>query len=143
MTTAKSSDAPILKYDMDKPEYGLISPVALEELAKIYTMGKQKYGKDNWSIHHDKFSKMRIFNACMRHLMAWLMGETRDPESGLHHLAHASWNCFTLIHFDIQKMGIEDRPEIKTTIPDHKSAFMDKCRKVKDFLKSLRDELLL
>ena len=128
LTAAKPENAPILKYDLGKAEYGLISPIALEQLALVYTMGKQKYGEGSWIKHHDKFSKMRIYHALMRHVMAWLMGETKDPESGLHHLAHAAWNCFTLIHYDSLKLGIEDRPDVQKELPNGKSKLLEKIR---------------
>lgn len=141
VTAAKPEDAPILKYDLGKPEYGLISPIALEQLALVYTMGKQKYGQDSWIKNHDKFSKMRVFHALMRHVMAWVMGETNDPESGLHHLAHATWNCFTLIHYDSLGLGIEDRVEVKNNMVNKKSKVLDIFRKVKNTLRDYSDEI--
>jgi len=75
------------KFDGGKPEYGLLPPFALEETAKVLTFGAQKYERGNWIRVPD--SKRRYFDAMERHIWAWKKGEKIDPESGLHHLAHA------------------------------------------------------
>ena len=75
------------KFDGGKLEYGLLPPYALEETVKVLTFGAQKYERNNW-IHVDDGIR-RYFDALQRHVWAWKMGENIDPESGLHHLAHA------------------------------------------------------
>ena len=75
------------KFDGGKLEYGLLPPLALEETVKVLTFGAQKYERDNWQKVPD--SKRRYFDAMQRHVWAWKEGESFDPESGIHHLAHA------------------------------------------------------
>ena len=75
------------KFDGNKLEYGLLPPFALEETVKVLTFGAQKYERDNWKKVSD--SKRRYFDAMERHIWAWKKGEQCDPESGIHHLAHA------------------------------------------------------
>jgi hypothetical protein len=75
------------KFDGGKLEYGLLPPLALEETVKVLTFGAQKYERDNWKNVPD--SKRRYFDALQRHTWAWKQGEQLDPESGIHHLAHA------------------------------------------------------
>lgn len=75
------------KFDTGKPEYALLPPFALEETVKVLTAGAQKYERDNWRYVDD--AKYRYFNALQRHVWAWQRGEMHDPETGLHHLAHA------------------------------------------------------
>ena len=75
------------KFDGGKLEYGLLPPKALEAVVDVLTFGAQKYARDNWKVVPD--SKRRYFDALQRHIWAWKMGETFDPESGKHHLAHA------------------------------------------------------
>jgi hypothetical protein len=75
------------KFDGGKLEYGLLPPKALEETVKVLTFGAQKYERDNWKKVPD--SKRRYFDALQRHVWAWKQGEQLDPESGIHHLAHA------------------------------------------------------
>jgi len=80
-----------------KPErFDLIPVEPLEEIARTYGYGAQKYDPANWMKGYDwKLS----FGAMMRHAWAFWRGETYDKESGLHHLAHVSWHCMTLIWF--------------------------------------------
>ena len=75
------------KFDGNKLEYGLIPPLAMKEMVRVLTFGAQKYERDNWKRVPD--SKRRYFDALERHVWAWKMGEQLDPESGIHHLAHA------------------------------------------------------
>lgn len=75
------------KFDGGKLEYGLLPPHALREVVKVLTFGAQKYERDNWQ--HVPDSKRRYFDALQRHVWAWKEGEQYDPESGIHHLAHA------------------------------------------------------
>ena len=75
------------KFDGNKLEYGLLPPLALKATVDVLTFGAQKYERGNWKIVPD--SKRRYFDALQRHVWAWKQGEQIDPESGLHHLAHA------------------------------------------------------
>lgn len=75
------------KFDIGKSEYGLLPPYALEETVKVLTFGAQKYERGNWIKVPD--AKRRYFDALQRHIWAWHRGEKNDPESNLHHLAHA------------------------------------------------------
>ena len=78
------------KDDGGKLRYDLIPPEALEELARVYTVGAERYGERNWE---RGITWGRLFAALMRHLWAWWRGEMRDPEDGLPHLAHKSAEC--------------------------------------------------
>jgi hypothetical protein len=81
------------KFDGAKTRYGLIPPVALEQIAQVLTYGASKYttpdsdGAENWRKVPD--GRRRYFDALMRHAWAYARGEEKDPESGLPHLAHA------------------------------------------------------
>lgn len=89
------------KFDSGKPEYGLLPPIILEEIVKVMTFGAQKYARDNWKYVED--GERRYFDALQRHVWAWKRGETYDPESGLHHLAHAGCCLMFLAELDIMK----------------------------------------
>jgi hypothetical protein len=84
------------KDDWGKPRYSLIPPHPLKVLAEIYTMGARKYSDDNWLNGMDW---KRVLDAVYRHLEAFKGGEDNDPESGLPHVMHAAWGCFTLCQF--------------------------------------------
>ena len=61
------------KFDTDKPQYDLIDAHALEDLAKVLTIGAQKYDRYNWV----KVEPHRYEAALLRHIQAWRMGEKR------------------------------------------------------------------
>jgi hypothetical protein len=88
------------KFDGGKLEYGLLPPLALEETVRVLTVGAQKYERDNWIKVPD--SKRRYFDALQRHLWAWKKGEIDDPETGLHHLAHAMCCLMFLYEHDVK-----------------------------------------
>lgn len=88
------------KFDGGKLEYGLLPPLALEETVKVLTFGAQKYERDNWQKVPD--SKRRYFDALQRHVWAWKSGEQLDPESGIHHLAHAMCCLMFLYEHDVK-----------------------------------------
>lgn len=96
------------KDDGGKLRYDLIPPDALDALARVYTKGATVYGDRNWE---QGISYCRIFAALMRHCWAWFRGEENDPDDGLHHMAHAAWNCMTLLAYSMRGMkSFDDRP---------------------------------
>ena len=88
------------KFDGGKLEYGLLPPLALEEVVKVLTFGAQKYDRDNWQVVPE--SKRRYFDALQRHVWAWKKGEQMDSESGIHHLAHAMCCLMFLYEHDVK-----------------------------------------
>lgn len=85
------------KFDSEKPDYSLIPPFALEELAKLLTFGAKKYSRNNWKKVNPP---IRYFAASMRHAWAWMRGEKYDPESGIHHLICAACSLMFLYEMD-------------------------------------------
>lgn len=94
------------KDDMGKLRYDLIAAGPLEELAKVYTYGANKYEDNNW---RRGLKWGRVFGAVMRHMWAFWRGEDLDKESGLPHLAHAAWGCFTLLDYTKTQRKFDDR----------------------------------
>lgn len=88
------------KFDGGKLQYGLIPPLALAEMVKVLTFGAEKYEPDNWKRVPD--SKRRYFDAMERHIWAYKGGEVIDPESGIHHLAHAMCCLSFLYEHDVK-----------------------------------------
>jgi hypothetical protein len=84
-----------LKFDQGKPRFDLLPPGPINELVKVLTHGAEKYTSEGWKTV-DPFIE-RYYAACLRHLWSWRMGEQLDPESGLHHLAHAMCNLVFLL----------------------------------------------
>lgn len=94
-----ASGASGVKYDIGKPEFGLIPPHAMLEMVKVLTAGAQKYSRDNWI--KVPGSKRRYFDAMERHVWAWKRGELYDQDDGIHHLAHAACCLFFLYEIDV------------------------------------------
>lgn len=88
------------KNDLDKPMVSLIEPMFIEGMAKVLTLGIQKYQIDNWK---KDLSTARIISALYRHLLAYHDGEITDPESGLSHLYHIACNAMFLDYYDRQE----------------------------------------
>lgn len=96
------------KDDTDKDTYDLIPWLPLAELGKLYRFGAIKYAPNNWK---KGMAYSRIYNALLRHLRAFWEGESYDIETRCHHLASVAWCAFTLMWYDINNRGIDDRFE--------------------------------
>lgn len=79
----------------------------LEELGRIYTFGEEKYADYNF---RKGYKWSLSFDAMQRHPWIWWSGQDVDDESGLHHLAHATWHGLTLLLFALTGKGTDDRP---------------------------------
>lgn len=87
------------KFDQGKARYDLLPFKALEEVVLVLTFGANKYKADGWREVENWHS--RYFAAALRHLVAYfLKQEKRDPESGLHHLAHAACCVLFMLELD-------------------------------------------
>lgn len=76
-----------VKYDKDKPRWGLLPWDGLAPVVDVLTYGAKKYAPDNW--RKVPGWEWRYWDAAHRHLAAYGRGEKTDPETGLPHLAHA------------------------------------------------------
>ena len=95
-----------LKFDDDKVRMDLLCPIAMEELAKVLTFGAKKYSAWNWA---KGINTSRLIGAALRHIFAYAKGEDRDPETGLHHIAHAMCCCMFIIGMPHYISGQDDR----------------------------------
>lgn len=97
-----------VKFDQGKARYDLVPIRAFHEIALVAEFGVRKYSERNWE---NGFSYGRLFAAAMRHLTAFFMGEDYASDSGLHHLAHAAWNCMAIVEFHYRKTpNVDNRP---------------------------------
>ena len=94
------------KFDLGKNRYDLIPGDALDALVAVYTYGTKKYDDNNW---RKGIKWGRIFGALMRHAWAFWRGEEFDKESGLPHMAHAAWQCMTLLNYCKTHPELDDR----------------------------------
>lgn len=69
-------------------------PAAMKGLAKVLSVGEEKYGLGNWKKVPNK--ERRYLAAMLRHITSHVEGELYDPETGLPHLTHAAANAMFL-----------------------------------------------
>lgn len=94
------------KFDEGKPMIGLISAYAIEQEARVMTFGAGKYGFHNWRAG---LSWLRVISAVLRHIFAFLRGEDFDPETGIHHLAHARCGLAFILEYTQTHPEKDDR----------------------------------
>jgi hypothetical protein len=93
-----------------KSRYDLIPPDALEDVAKVVTMGAAKHGDRDWQTEDPD----DILAALYRHVVAYHRGEALDPDSGLHHMAHVATNAMFIAWHDKKT-----EKEIKESFADY------------------------
>lgn len=98
------------KFDSGKPELSLIPGHVIEELGKVLTMGKNKYGPHQW---RGGIKYSRLISAAMRHMTAIQDGQDFDTESGLPHAAHIMANMAFLLEFYKTRPDLDDRYKVK------------------------------
>ena len=86
------------KDDNGKVRWDLLVWPFISDVANVLTHGARKYEAYNWM--NVKDARPRYFSAAQRHLVAWYEGESRDPETGYHHLSHATCCLMFLWWFD-------------------------------------------
>ena len=94
------------KFDKEKVRVELLSPIAMIEIAKVLTFGAKKYQAHNW---RKGIQWSRVLGAAMRHLLAFIGGEDKDPESGLSHLSHLGACVMFLLEYEINHTQLDDR----------------------------------
>ena len=89
--------APGAKLDAGKQRPALVLGEfanALQTVVEVGTYGAAKYSPSGWLSVPD--GEARYLDAAMRHLLAMFGGEALDQESGIEHLAHATWNLLAV-----------------------------------------------
>lgn len=103
---------PGAKLDRGKNRLGLVLggfSDALVAVGQVGTYGANKYSDSGWkAVLH---GEGRYMDAALRHMLAHLGGERRDPESGLEHMAHAAWNLLAVLQFMQDRGGDATQPE--------------------------------
>lgn len=95
------------KLDAGKVRLGLVLGAfsnALVEVGKVGTYGAQKYTDNGW-LDVPK-GKARYTDALLRHIFAEA-NESHDPDTNLHHAAHAAWNALARLELILRKRGEE------------------------------------
>lgn len=99
-----------LRHNEDKNPLELIPPRWIWDLGLLFKAGAKKYARNNWL---RGMSYANIEGCLMRHFLKWRMGESHDPETGLHHLVHVAWNALALVTYSDEKYKQFDDREFK------------------------------
>lgn len=113
-----------------KLRYDLMPPRSFERVVEVLTYGAEKYtvygdctcnipssghtiscashkiiskGDNNWKLVEDPFET--YYAAALRHLQKYRLGETTDPDSMIHHLAHAITDLIFLLEFEEDRLS--------------------------------------
>ena len=92
------------KLDAGKNRLGLVLcgfARALQEVGRVGTYGANKYTDNGWMSVPD--GERRYTDAMLRHLLREAAGEECDPDTGLHHAAHAAWNALARLDLALRK----------------------------------------
>jgi len=73
----------------------------LYEIARVYTVGAEKYGENTWQNLPDGYERYK--GALLRHLTAIDRGEETDADTGLRHIAQVAWNAIAMLHCKMQE----------------------------------------
>lgn len=106
ITVTNNIQASGVKYDQEKPDMSLLSPIAIKKMAEVMTFGKKKYSANNW---RGGIVYTRLIAAALRHIFSYLGGETFDPETGKSHLAHAMCCLMMVLEFEETRPDLDDR----------------------------------
>lgn len=95
------------KTELDfKPHLTALDPYLIMETGLAFRYGRKKHGKDNFRKMTPEAAQ-EVFDALLRHVFAYMAGESKASDSDIHHLAHVVANCSMLFRL-IEKYGDEE-----------------------------------
>lgn len=98
-----------VKHDEGKHQFDLMFCPGTLEISKALTFGANKYQDKHNYLRGTGLEYRRLAGSLGRHVLAWMLGEDKDPESGLHPLAHAGANVVMLLNLISAGKGVDDR----------------------------------
>lgn len=93
MTVAKEKAA--------KPRPDLVPASALLAMGRVLQANMDKHGDPRKALgnpDHPNGAREANEASIMRHVLAWMEGESHDPDTGEHHLAHAMVRMAYMVH---------------------------------------------
>lgn len=114
----------------------LISAVACAEEALAMEEGGAKYGYYNYTVAG---VKTRVYiAAAFRHLWKYLMGEDRDPKTGVHHLGNVRACAGIILEAESRKKLTDDRPPANPAASSWLDDMEARVKHVRDTFKGFR-----
>lgn len=95
-----------LRYNEGKLHWSMIDFKSLEGMVRVLEMGTKKYSKDNWKLG---MPVTEVCESLMRHLLAFMSGETTDQESGCSHMSHVMVNAMFVEYIMRERPHFDDR----------------------------------
>lgn len=87
------------KHDSKKLRWSKFAWRGAAHVLRIMHYGANKYEWDNWRKAQTDEDRERYIDAACRHLTDYMNGESHDPESGYHHIAHAACNLLFFLEY--------------------------------------------
>jgi hypothetical protein len=94
------------RMNVGKLPWHLLPWDAVEEVVRVLGFGATKYYEHCWE--ERPLSWVQTCASMTRHTVRFLMGEDRDPETGLHHMAHAACNALFLVAYALRGVTTKD-----------------------------------
>jgi len=94
------------RFNTGKIDLALLPAAACQEEARVWMMGEEKYGRDNWKKLWGDQTITVVMASLLRHAFSILDGETVDSESGLDHAAHIRCNAAMIIEYNKKAQGL-------------------------------------
>ncbi len=81
-----------------KLHYLLEFPKSATGISQVMEHGETKYPNTPWKVvSGERYTDASLMDSALRHMMAYMNGESVDPESGLNHMFHAVVNLMMFI----------------------------------------------
>lgn len=114
----------------------LLSAMALAEESLAMEEGGSKYGYYNYTVVG---VKTRVYvAAAFRHLWKYLMGEDRDPKTGVHHLGSVRACAGIILEAESRNKLTDDRPPANPAASSWLDNMEARVKQVRDTFKEFR-----
>ena len=114
-------------------DFSLLDPIALAELTLAMEEGRTKYGAYNYTVAG---VKARVYiSAGIRHFFKYLLGEDRDPKTGVHHLGSVMACAMIIICAASRGKLFDDRPPSNQRASNQLDEFEARVKMVREVFK--------
>lgn len=87
--------------------YDLIPWEQMDEVARLFNKGAEKYSAHNWT---KGYAWHLSFASLIRHAAAFWGGQSYDEETECHHLSSVIFHALALMNFEQHHPDLDDRP---------------------------------